>query len=222
MDTQPNTRIIQKLQTDSELTCLKSVIDVRILPQATPFRMVYLSQYAGHVDVAASQRTYHLEIIQHPQKTAEFGHSSLSRLPLTPPIIARLTVRDSSGNSVVPEAELPFLIAHLSLFSDDGLTALDMGSSIGRGHTPPLLYGNLVSSIDQLEDLQGNMGLFFVFPDVSIRWRGRFQLGIAVMRISRSDPSGGMGIADQGMVLAEARTRSFDVLPYPQYTAVRM
>ncbi|KAG6918999.1 hypothetical protein DXG01_010238 [Tephrocybe rancida] len=162
-------------------------------------------------------RTYHLEIIQQPQKTAEFGHNNLSRLPLTPPIIARLTVRDSSGNSVVPEAELPFLIAHLSLFSGDGLTALDMGSSIGSD--PPLLYGNLVSSIDQLEDLQGNMGLFFIFPDVSIRWRGRFQIGVTVMRISRTDSFGGMGVSDHGVVLAETRTRSFDVLPHSQYTA---
>ncbi|KAF9462955.1 velvet factor-domain-containing protein [Collybia nuda] len=181
-------------------------------------------------------RTYHLEVIQHPQKTAEFGQASLSRLPLTPPIIARLTVRDPSGNSVVPEAELPFLIAHLSLFSGDGLTALDMGSAIGRGQSPPILYGNLVSSVDQLEDLQGNTGLFFVFPDVSIRWRGSFQLGITVMRISRqvmwkvynylphtllrSEPSGAMGVSDHGTLLAEARTRSFEVLPQNLYTAV--
>lgn len=117
-----------------------------------------------------------------------------------------------------------------------------MGSHIGRGgQSPPILYGNLVSSIDQLEDLQGNMGLFFVFPDASVRWRGQFQLGITVMRISRlvmrnihgclsyrfvcfprSDSSGGMSIANQGTVLAEARTRTFDVLPYSQYTAARM
>ena len=60
-----------------------------------------------------------------------------------------------------------------------------MGSSIGRGHTPPILYGNLVSSVDQLEDLQGNLGLFFLFPDVSIRWRGQYQLGISLLRIYR-------------------------------------
>lgn len=47
-------------------------------------------------------RSYHLEIVQEPQKTAEFGQSNLSRLPVTPPIIAQLTVRDPSGNSVVP------------------------------------------------------------------------------------------------------------------------
>jgi len=164
-------------------------------------------------------RSYHLEVVQHPLRTAEFGQASLSRLPLTPPLIAQLIVRDPSGNSIVPEAELPFLIAHLSLFSDDGLTALDMGSSLGQEHSSPILYGNLVSSVDQLEDLQGNMGLFFIFPDVSIRWRGRFQLGITAVRIS-SDPSGSMSLANHGTVLAEARTRPFEVLPQNQYTAV--
>jgi len=48
-----------------------------------------------------------------------------------------------------------------------------------------MLYGHLVSTIEQLEDLQGNMGLFFLFPDVSIRTRGRYQLGVSLMRITR-------------------------------------
>jgi hypothetical protein len=149
---------------------------------------------------------------------------------VTPPIIAQLTVRDPSGNSVVPyvcsvlshqayrhfllsvifdvatarlrfdhfflgaffiyviwpssEAELPFLIAHLSLFSEDGRIPLNMGSEIGCGSAPPLLYGNLVSSVNQLEDPQGNLGLYFLFPDVSIRWRGRYQLGMTLTSIS--------------------------------------
>lgn len=165
-------------------------------------------------------RSYHLEVVQHPQKTAEFGHSNLSRLPITPPIIVQLTVRDPSGNSVVPEAELPFLVAHLSLFSEDGLTPLNMGSNIGTGNSPPILYGNLVSSIDQYEDPQGNLGLFFLFPDVSIRWRGRYQLGITLTRLSGTDFSGSIGLAGQGAILAEARTRSFDALALSQYTAV--
>ncbi|TFK74912.1 hypothetical protein BDN72DRAFT_758689 [Pluteus cervinus] len=164
-------------------------------------------------------RTYHLEVVQHPQKTAEFGTASLSRLPLTPPIIVQLTVRDPSGNSIVPESELPFLIAHLSLFSENGSVPLDTGSSIGRGQITPILYGNLVSSIDQLEDLQGNMGLFFLFPDVSIRDRGRFQLGITLLRISSPDSSGGFSIAEQGTILAQARTEPFDVLPHSEYAA---
>jgi hypothetical protein len=81
--------------------------------------------------------------------------------------------------------ELPFLIAHLSLFTDDGSRPLDMGTS-PNGEAPPrrLLYGNLVSSPQKLRDLQGRLGLYFLFPDASIRWRGRFQLGISLLRIS--------------------------------------
>jgi hypothetical protein len=59
-----------------------------------------------------------------------------------------------------------------------------MGSST-TGQPPPILYGSLVSSLNHLEDHNGNMGLFFLFPDVSIRWRGRFQLGVTLLRISR-------------------------------------
>ena len=77
------------------------------------------------------------------------------------------------------EAELPFLIAHLSLYSENGERV-----DVGPGGSPNL-YGNLVSSIDQLEDLQGNRGLFFLFPDVSIQLRGRYRLGVTLLRISR-------------------------------------
>uniref|UniRef100_A0A8H8CIF6 Velvet domain-containing protein n=1 Tax=Psilocybe cubensis TaxID=181762 RepID=A0A8H8CIF6_PSICU len=161
-------------------------------------------------------RSYELEIVQHPLRTAEFGAAYLSRVPLTPPIIARLTVRDSSRNSVIPVAELPFLVAHLSLYSGDGATALDMGSFIGRGvlQNPPTLYGHLVSTVEQLEDLQGNTGLFFLFPDVSIRLRGRYQIQVTLSRLSNS---GLPGLAEHGTYLAEARTRPFDALPLHEY-----
>ncbi|KAJ7132102.1 velvet factor-domain-containing protein, partial [Mycena epipterygia] len=191
-------------------------------------------------------RSYQLNVVQHPQKTAEFGYASLSRLPLTPPTVVQLTVRDSNGNSIIPEEELPFLIAHLSLFTENGTTPLDMGSSTTgpgyrQGAPQPILYGNLVSSVDHLEDQNGNMGLFFLFPDVSIRWRGRFQLGITLVRICRrvtamsgqssvsSTPSSlvssarpdSSGLAEQGTALAQARTSTFDVLPYHEYIAAR-
>jgi len=78
------------------------------------------------------------------------------------------------------------------------------------------LYGNLVSVVEQLEDLQGNMGLFFLFPDVSIRWRGRYQLGVTVSRISNVDPS---GLANGGTLLTQARTRAFDAVALHQYRA---
>ncbi|KAJ7762432.1 velvet factor [Mycena olivaceomarginata] len=138
-------------------------------------------------------RSYQLNVVQQPQKTAEFANASLSRLPLTPPLLVQLTVTDLNGNSIVPEEELPFLVAHLSLFTEGGIASLDMGSStIGprEAASQPILYGSLVASVDQLEDLNGNMGLFFLFPDVSIRWRGRFRLRVNLVRICRQPSSG--------------------------------
>ncbi|KAG6850766.1 hypothetical protein H0H93_008804 [Arthromyces matolae] len=105
-------------------------------------KLVYQSPSFATKDPVLDELTISLRVCNkqdarsHPLKTAEFGRNSLSRLPLTPPIIARLTVRDSTGNSVVP-----------------------------------------------------------------------------------TDSFGGMGVSDSGVILAEARTRPFDVLPYSQYAA---
>lgn len=168
----------------------------------------------------SNTRSYHLEVVQHPQKTADFGSASLSRLPLTPPIVVQLIVTDPSGNSIIPEVELPFLIAHLSLLSADGQRQLDMGSAPGGDLSPPILYGNLVSSVHQLEDLQGNMGMFFLFPDVSIRYRGQFRLRVNLMRLYAMDQTGRMNITPEGSVLADAITGPFDVVAYNEYSAV--
>src|SRR4051812_1850085 len=103
------------------------------------------------------------------------------------------------------------------------MKSLDMGSSTTgsayrQGVPSPILYGNLVSSVDHLEDTNGNMGLFFVFPDLSICWRGRFQLGVTLIRISMSEQSfvaplsislffsarpGQCGISEEGKTLAQ-------------------
>jgi hypothetical protein len=96
----------------------------------------------------------------------------------------------------ISEEELPFLVAHLSLFTGDGETSLDMAAAPdNQGGDDQehrrLLCGNLVSSAQLLEDLQGHSGLFFLFSDVSIRWRGRFQLGVTLLRLSRRvEPEG--------------------------------
>ncbi|TEB29081.1 hypothetical protein FA13DRAFT_688243 [Coprinellus micaceus] len=164
-------------------------------------------------------RIYRLEVVQQPLRTAEFGMNNLSRLPLTPPLLVKLTINDPTGSPVVPETELPFLIAHLSLHSEDGTRSLDMGSQIGRDNQAPILYGKLVSSVDHLEDLQGNMGLYFLFPDVSVRWNGRYQLGITLSRISRSDELGKHNEAGNGTQLCDVRTAVFDVVPLSQYSA---
>ena len=85
--------------------------------------------------------------------------------------------------SLTSESELPFLIAHLSLYSDDGATPVDLVTD--SVHTSPerMLYGSLVSSPHILRNLQGRQGVYFLFPDVSIRWRGRYQLCVTLIKL---------------------------------------
>ncbi|KAF9526141.1 velvet factor-domain-containing protein [Crepidotus variabilis] len=204
--------------TQSPVTSQASISDLASsssLPFVRPQPRIQVSSLLSE----SNTRSYHLEIVQQPLRTAEFGTAYLSRVPITPPIIARLTVRDPSGNSVVPEAELPFLIAHLSLFSGDGTRSLDTGSYIGRGsrENPPVLYGHLVATVEQLEDLQGNMGLFFLFPDVSIRSRGCYTLGVTLTRITSQDPTG--MLSEHGTALAQTRTQPFDTVAFAEYVA---
>ncbi|OSX64210.1 hypothetical protein POSPLADRAFT_1137985, partial [Postia placenta MAD-698-R-SB12] len=128
-------------------------------------------------------RSYRLEIVQHPAKTAEFRDSTLTRLPLAPPLIARLLIPDQSEVAAVDDADLPFLVAQLSLLSSDGSASADISQTSGGPQR--LLYGNLVASPQVLHNLQGKKGVYFIFPDVSIRWQGQYQLSVALLRLPR-------------------------------------
>jgi hypothetical protein len=91
--------------------------------------------------------------------------------------------------------ELPFLIAHLSLLDERGENTIDRGPAQGRSQAQNVLYGSLASGIDQpYEDLQGNVGLFFLFPDVSVRWMGRYQLCVTLVNLQRCVTSLYLGV----------------------------
>lgn len=82
------------------------------------------------------------------------------------------------------EGESSFLVAHLSL-----IPVLESGA-----HSPQTklsdptgqLYGSLVSSPQTFRDLHGRQGTYFLFPDVSIRRRGRFQLSVTLIELPGS------------------------------------
>ncbi|KAF9648904.1 hypothetical protein BDM02DRAFT_3080052, partial [Thelephora ganbajun] len=125
---------------------------------------------------------YDLDIVQQPQKAAECGSSSLSRLPLAPPLIVQLSIRDASGNVVPEEGESSFLIAHLSLIPVPESGAHSPTRTKLMDPTSQL-YGSLVSSPQTFRDLHGRQGTYFLFPDVSVRIRGRFQLSITLIEL---------------------------------------
>ncbi|KAI0060937.1 hypothetical protein BV25DRAFT_1827154 [Artomyces pyxidatus] len=67
----------------------------------------FLQETPSPIVPDANSRTYHLEIVQQPEVTAEFGSAALSRLPLAPPLVAQLVVRDHRGNVVEGYASYP-------------------------------------------------------------------------------------------------------------------
>lgn len=51
-------------------------------------------------NILYSSRTHALEIIQSPLRSAAFGSSYYSRLPLSPALVVRLVVRNAEGHAV--------------------------------------------------------------------------------------------------------------------------
>jgi len=163
---------------------------------------------------------YGLEIVQQPQKAAECGASSLSRLPLAPPLIVQLSIRDASGNAILEEGESSFLIAHLSLIPvPEGEAHSSSTRTKLLDHTSQL-YGSLVSSPQTFRDLHGRQGTYFLFPDVSIRIRGRFQLRVTLIELPGSGlPPTMSHPAKLDATLAEIRSNPFSVVPREGYVA---
>lgn len=53
-----------------------------------------------------------------------------------------------------------------------------------------VLMGSLVSSPSLLKDPSGEQGLYFAFPDLSIRTEGRYTLRFSLMKLARYDNNG--------------------------------
>jgi len=164
------------------------------------------------------EREYKLEVVQTPQRTAEFGSAGLSRLPLSPPLVVRLTVLNR-GIPIPADTELPFLVANLKLYSANGTEPLDecLHSQTNQRHK--MLYGTLVSSTHQLFDESNQAGTFFVFPDVSVRMQGRYKLRITLMRLAHFGEMSTVPVGDHGKFLIHTWTDSFDVVPLAQFVA---
>ncbi|EUC59644.1 velvet factor, partial [Rhizoctonia solani AG-3 Rhs1AP] len=147
-------------------------------------------------------RIYYLEVVQSPERTAEFGNAALSRLPLAPALIVQLTVRDRSGDVVQIHGELPFLVAHLALLAENGSQVAEPSPSNDQIVISPSqrsLYGSLVSSPHFLQNQQGHPGIYFIFPD-----------------IARPDSNHVIN-EGSGTTLVSTRTRVFEVVPQADY-----
>lgn len=93
---------------------------------------------------------------------------------------------EPQADIVVRYDELPFLVCHLTLLTPDDKDAT-MVVSPERAHlgqTLAMLYGTLVASPIEMMDMSGAKGVYFCFPDVSVRYDGRWKLQASLFRIT--------------------------------------
>ncbi|KAI8583371.1 hypothetical protein K450DRAFT_223306 [Umbelopsis ramanniana AG] len=136
-------------------------------------------------------RSYRLEVCQQPLHARMCGFGEKDRRPIDPPPIVQLFVqkRDADGNDLGPidvqTLQNPFFVLHVTLWS------AEMDEERNIISNPPkctrVLMGSLVSSPSLLKNPQGQQGLYFAFPDLSIRTEGRYTLKFSLIKLTSND-----------------------------------
>ncbi|KAI9261444.1 velvet factor [Phascolomyces articulosus] len=132
-------------------------------------------------------RTYELEVCQQPLHARMCGFGEKDRRPIDPPPIVKLIVQQEGqqGPVDVQTLQTPFFVLHVTLWSADREEERNIISN------PPkctrVLMGSLVSSPSLLKNPAGEQGLYFAFPDLSIRTEGRYTLRFSLMKLASSD-----------------------------------
>ncbi|KAI8927139.1 velvet factor-domain-containing protein [Entophlyctis helioformis] len=146
---------------------------------------------------------YELIIRQQPSRARMSGFGIKDRRPLDPTPIAQVIMRNPDGSyGRARYDDAAFLISHVTLWSTDMSTQLSAVSApaptsfgppiIGRSPAPDvpptsqhnqILLGALISPCHILSDVDGDRGLFFIFPDVSVRTSGTYRIKISLYDI---------------------------------------
>lgn len=83
--------------------------------------------------------------------------------------------------------EIPFFVSTIQLLTEHSLPIRDPPddprNATAQLSAQRLLYGSLVSSPYSLIGLNGQSGVFFIFPDVSVRLEGKYRLGVSLTRL---------------------------------------
>ena len=149
-----------------------------------------------------------MDIIQSPLRSAAFGSNYFSRLPLSPPLVLRLLVKNSNGHYVdmlvilshlikisssfknnfplfkyiIRNDELPFYVCHCTLLSSNGSNVIDVAHPSNDPESAPvrMLYGSLVTAPYSIRS-----EVVFPFTDLGIRLTGLYRLKVSLHRLAR-------------------------------------
>ncbi|KAI9484873.1 velvet factor-domain-containing protein [Zychaea mexicana] len=147
-----------------------------------------IEAYCGSIGYdEREKRSYELVVCQQPLHARMCGFGEKDRRPIDPPPIVKLIVQQEGqqGPVDVQTLQTPFFVLHVTLWSADREEERNIISN------PPkctrVLMGSLVSSPSLLKNPAGEQGLYFAFPDLSIRTEGRYTLRFSLMKLASSD-----------------------------------
>ncbi|KAI8140953.1 velvet factor [Fennellomyces sp. T-0311] len=151
---------------------------------------------------------YRLVIVQQPIRARSCGFGEKDKRPIDPPVILRLCTEtnDQKLENVRELDTISLFVVQCELYSEDGQSRCDQvfvpsapSSSASSSRLENVLtfdeprpvrnlIGGLATNAYQLKDLERELGVFFIFQDLSIRTEGRFRLKFLFLDLSAGEP----------------------------------
>ncbi|CAO3614581.1 unnamed protein product [Cunninghamella blakesleeana] len=139
---------------------------------------------------------YQLIIREQPQQCRMSGFGEKDRRPIDPAPIIQLKMYNEEEEINLFEYQIPLCVIQASLWSSDCTQQLDVvqviqkkSSSKVQSNPIRTLTGTLSSSPSLLRDLDDSLGVFFSFPDISVRVAQTYCLKFDLLLISDSSNS---------------------------------
>ncbi|KAI9320521.1 velvet factor, partial [Dichotomocladium elegans] len=142
---------------------------------------------------------YEVQIVQQPSRARSCGFSDKDRRPISPAPILQLIVRGLDGAIAILTCPRDVDTSFLLMQCDcrDAITKKPASIVLypasekqQRKETPrgmSNLVGACIASPAKLYNEQGELGIYFIFPELSVRSEGRFCLAFLLLNIGTSN-----------------------------------
>jgi|SRR2546423_1522097 len=164
---------------------------------------------------------FKLAVRQHPERTGIFEFGENHRFSIDPPPIVEL---------VISSTEKEALILQCTLWNEEGTehrniirTTTGIAAKPNSDEAPPkqleekhapAMIGKISTSAVYLKDEHSKYGLFYIFPDLSIRVEGRYRLKFDLHLVLPPDP---LACSVPNRVVAEVFSDIFVVYPAEKF-----
>ncbi|KAI8344530.1 velvet factor-domain-containing protein [Chlamydoabsidia padenii] len=190
-------------------------------------------------DHPQQDRQYELKVVQQPYRARMCGFGDKDRRPISPPPIVQMLTRTKDGQIIKPESiDVSFFLVACDSWHEDGTTEANLiYHSISSPQLQPQLQqqqtsteeektfqmrnlvGSSVASATKLYDLDGNLGIFYIFQDVSFRTEGKFKLAFSLINVG-SSCGNTVNTTPSSQVLSRVYTDMFTVYTAKKFPGV--